>query len=272
MYVTHPSISDPREPGGRFGNQLFMIASTIGIAKFNDFKWAFKSWHNNKYFAKTLPVLPVLPDILHIPQVVNEKGFNYSPVILPQTSLVHLSGYFQSPKYFNNAEEEVRDTFQFGDQKVKVKQAYDNAKLGITCSISVRRTDYVKLQHIHPLQRDDYWVEAQRAIEEKMPIDSYIIFSDDTDWCKENIQLFKKTGKKVYIMKGTNSFDDFVMITLCNSHIIVNSSFSWWAAWLDQKKDKVVVMPKMWFGPQGPWSGPEDAEGKDLHVEGWIRI
>ena len=90
--------------------------------------------------------------------------------------------------------------------------------------------------------------------------------SDDINWCKENKQLFTKTGKKVLFMQGRNDMDDFVMMSLCSNNIITNSSFSWWAAWLNTNRDKVVVMPKQWFGINGP------SDGKDLQAEGWIKV
>jgi len=67
-------------------------------------------------------------------------------------------------------------------------------------------------------------------------------------------------------MQGRNDIDDFIMMTLCEHNIITNSTFSWWAAWLNANKDKVVVTPRQWFGPNGP------SDGKDLYVEGWIKV
>jgi hypothetical protein len=70
--------------------------------------------------------------------------------------------------------------------------------------------------------------------------------------------LFNKTGKRVIFFSGRTQIDDFIGITLCKTNIITNSTFSWWGAWLNKNPDKWVVMPRLWFGPVGPWSGPSD--------------
>ncbi len=258
MYVTHTNVTNSGEYG--LGNQLFQIASTIGIAKANNRQFGFfKPWYNNKYFKNELPIIQnVSKDLIY----VKEKSFDYNPVeISKSSSLVSLDGYFQSPKYFENAEQEIKKAFEIKDELVnEVKEVlYANkSDLGYTCSISVRRGDYVRLQHIHPLQPDEYWHNAQKIIEYGHAIDTYVVFSDDIEWCKQNKHLFNKTGKRVIFFSGRTQIDDFIGITLCKTNIITNSTFSWWGAWLNKNPDKWVVMPRLWFGPVGPWSGPSD--------------
>ena len=96
------------------------------------------------------------------------------------------------------------------------------------------------------------------------------MFSDDIDWCKKNSHLFTKTGAKVVFFSGRTQIDDFIAISLCSHNIITNSTFSWWGAWLNNNPNKQIVMPKLWFGPVGPWSGP--SEGADLHCDDWYVI
>lgn len=268
MYIIHPTVTKSGEYG--LGNQLFQIASSIGIAKDHnaDFR-VIGEWHNNKYFQNKLPSF--VGDLKE-PVVVKENSFDYYPVVLPANKpLIYLEGYFQSPKYFKEAEKEVRKAFEFKEEHIApVKQYLDSANLGNTCSISVRRGDYVRLQHIHPLQPDSYWVNAQNIIEKNKTIDTYVIFSDDIQWCRQNVHLFKATGKKVVFFQGRTQIDDFIAITLCKHNIITNSTFSWWGAWLNKNTDKLVVMPKLWFGPVGPWSGP--SEGADLRCQNWYII
>lgn len=266
MYVTHTYIPRTGEYG--LGNQLFQVASTIGIAKAHNRPWGFLPWHNNKYFKHTLPSLP----INDLPQtVVSEKRFDYDSIVLPDNSNAVLSGYLQSWKYFENAKEEVCNAFTIKEEHVlSVENALSPLSIGRTCSISVRRGDYVNLQHIHPLQPEEYWVNAQNVVEQHATVDTYIVFSDDINWCRENINLFNKTGKRVIFFTSGAQILDFTAITLCNANITTNSTFSWWGAYLNRNVDKVVVMPKLWFGPTGPWSGPSNAN--DLHVEGWFRV
>jgi len=262
MQVTHFGIVDGK--GGRFGNQLFLIASTIGIAISSDLKYGFAEWKNNRYFKEALPGLAPGPG-----EVVKEQGFDYSPVTLSKTNFTYLEGYFQSDKYFNTPQaiEAIRKYFTFKDEYVApVKEALLQANLGDTCSIHVRRGDYLKYPNIHIQQPADYWVNAQKEIESRTNVNTYIVFSDDIDWCRANVNLFNQTGKKVLFMKGRSDIDDFIMMTLCNHNIITNSSYSWWGAWLNNNDNKIVVMPKLWFGSDGP------SDGKDLQVKGWLKI
>ena len=264
MQVTHLNIGKCGEYG--LGNQLFQIASTIGIAKVHNIKWAFPKWKNNTYFKNLLPAFAPFAGV-----IIKEVSFNYSPVLAPRDSFIYLEGYFQSYKYFQDANTDVKDALEFNEQLVlDVQNALGDILLQNTCSISVRRGDYVNLQHIHPLQPDNYWPSAQKTLEEKVNIDTYLIFSDDIEWCRSNKHLFNSTGKKVIFFNGRHQFDDLVGITLCKHNIITNSTFSWWGAWLNKNVNKIVIMPKTWFGPTGPWSGP--STGDDLRVESWITV
>jgi hypothetical protein len=265
MQVTHLNIGKCGEYG--IGNQLFQIASTIGIAKAHNIKWAFPKWKNNTYFKTPLPAFAPGAGV-----VVKEVSFDYFPYSIPKDSFVYMDGYFQSYKYFQDASVEVREALEFNEQLVLDIESALGAVISRqnTCSISVRRGDYVNLQHIHPLQPDSYWSSSQKLLEEKVNIDTYLVFSDDIKWCHVNKHLFNSTGKKVIFFSGRHQFDDLVGITLCKHNIITNSTFSWWGAWLNKNKDKIVIMPKTWFGVAGPWSGP--STGDDLRVKGWITV
>jgi len=269
MQVTHLGIANTGEYG--LGNQMFQVAATIGIATKNKLQYGFPDWHNNKLFSKKLPRVDVGQGV-----IIKEKSFEYNPVELSGNCFTSLEGYFQSWKYFDDYFTVVLKAFQFNDHHFSfVKNIYDSANFGKTCSISVRRGDYLTLQNIHPLQPDNYWIQAQELVESKMrsinsQIDTYLVFSDDIPWCKKNKHLFNRTGKKVIFVEGRNQGDDFMMITLCNCNIITNSTFSWWGAYLNKNPDNVVVMPKTWFGPAGPWSGPSNAD--DLQYPTWHRI
>jgi len=258
MQVTHLALA-PNGNSGRFGNQLFLVASTIGIALNNNMKYAFPEWKNNIYFKKKLPQLAPGTGITY-----SEPSFKYTPVNFTDKQFVYLSGYFQSPKYFQNYEDTIRETFEFKDNFINnVKSVLDEAKLGTTCSIHVRRGDYLNYTDIHPQQPAEYWSSAQKVIEDHENINTYVVFSDDINWCKQNKQLFNTTGKRVVFMQGRNEIDDFIGMMYCDHNIITNSTFSWWAAWLNTNKNKAVVMPKLWFGPKGP------PDSTDLQVEGW---
>ncbi len=92
------------------------------------------------------------------------------------------------------------------------------------------------------------------------PNTDYLLFSDDLAWCRENFQ-----GDNIFLSDTGNAVEDFVRMTLCDHHIIANSTFSWWGAWLNPKVNKLIVAPKQWFGRQ-----TKHHDTKDLLPPDWI--
>ena len=105
----------------------------------------------------------------------------------------------------------------------------------------------------------DYYKKAIDIIEE----DHYpVIFSDDINWCKNNLDM-----PDAFYSDGNDQFVDMCLMSNCDSHIIANSSFSWWGAWLGCGiKQKTVVAPQKWFGPK-----LEDKNTNDIYCEGWFK-
>jgi hypothetical protein len=170
-----------------------------------------------------------------------------------------LDGYWQSEKYFIENENEIRSNLEIP----KHIKSYIMNKYNIlnkeTVSIHVRRGDYINLQNIHPLQSIDYYENAYDIINDNSI--NVLVFSDDINWCKENIKFNNIT----YIEGETNIIDMYIM-SLCTHNIISNSSFSWWGAWLNDNKNKKVIAPINWFGPKSNfYTG-------DIIPEKWIRI
>ena len=105
-------------------------------------------------------------------------------------------------------------------------------------SLHIRRTDYLELDHHNSLGLDYY----EKALGEFDSDRTIIIFSDDAEWCKEQ-KLFD--GDRFLVAEGNINYVDLCLMTLCTGHIIANSSFSWWGAWLSNSKK--VIAPKNWF-------------------------
>ena len=125
-----------------------------------------------------------------------------------------------------------------------------------TVSLHVRRTDYVNLQNYHPIAAIQYYKDALDLIEH----DKVVVFSDDINWCKKNF----KFNNMVFI-EGNSNIEDLYLMSMCNNNVIANSSFSWWAAWLNKNEYKKIVAPKVWFGPAAP-------SDKDIIPDTWIKI
>ena len=234
---------------GRLANQMFQYASLKGISKNRGFEYVIPP--ENK-FGETDPL--VRSDPLNIHNCFN-IGYNrigmYPNQILAERmhtfdqelfencpDNVDLFGYYQSPKYFNHIEDEIRKDFSFSQDLVDSCQEVIDTLGGDVISLHIRRTDY-KANPNHPLQPIEYYKSAL----DKLPKDSsVVVFSDDYEWCESN-EAFSDDRFAV----SNNAADfDLCLMTLCNYHIIANSSYSWWGAWLS-KSDKIIA-PKNWFG------------------------
>lgn len=168
--------------------------------------------------------------------------------------LAHTSGYFvghwNNEGYFKSSENVIREDF-------KLKQPFGKSSEKITekillepeaTSIHIRRGDYVsipKIAAVHLTLPITYYKEACNRIVEKKPNAMFFIFSDDILWAKEN---FPKNFKTVFVSTPEiPDYEELILMSLCKHHIIANSTFSWWGAWLNQNPGKIVIAPKQWF-------------------------
>jgi hypothetical protein len=167
--------------------------------------------------------------------------FHYIKRLPPDPSIV--SGYFQSERYFKTCEKLVRQTFMPSARildEIRSKygwlfQQYDQPLV----SIHVRRGDYLALPKHHPVLPTDYYEKAIRCLPDAS---AYVVFSDDIEWCKENLHGHR------YQFINDKDYLELIMMSMCTHHIICNSSFSWWGAWLNTNRNKKIVAPKTWFG------------------------
>lgn len=181
--------------------------------------------------------------------------------------LIYFKGFYQSEKYFTSIKKKVHDTFTFdksiANQKtIALLKQMDADKDSI--SIHIRRGDYLLPKHwktTGSVCQLPYYLNAIAEMERKIKTPSYYVFSDDITWVKENIPL----AKAIYIdwNKGEDSWQDMMLMSHCRHHIICNSTFSWWGAWLNPHKDKTVIAPNRWF---------QHCETPDIYPEGWIKI
>ncbi len=179
---------------------------------------------------------------------------------------VYLNGHFQSEKYFREYSNEIKQIFSYPEiiqKNVMDKMLNENIYSSHinTCSIHVRRGDYLNSPNHHPTQNMNYYMKAIK----QMPKDSvFLIFSDDIAWCKQN---FPDLPEKFKFIEGAVDHEDLLLMSLCKNNIICNSTFSWWAAWLNNNINKKVIIPKNWFGPAYAHYNTED-----LYCEDWIKI
>ena len=153
---------------------------------------------------------------------------------------IDIFGYYQTHKYFEHIEDEIREDFTFDPQLVKACKEFLEYTYVYrdVIALHIRRGDYVSNPN-HPSQPILYY---QRALE-MLPDLDVIVFSDDAEWCKQQ-EIF--SSDRFSISEGNTTDADLCLMSMCQYHIIANSSFSWWGAWL--AKSKKVIAPKNWFG------------------------
>jgi hypothetical protein len=192
-------------------------------------------------------------------EVYNVGSFHYCEI--PKFGRnIKLSGFFQSDKYFKKNRDEILSLFEPNDEiKNKLQSIYGEILKNKTCSIHVRRGDYLHLENYHSVLSHDYYQKSYEIIGSESV---YLIFSDDIEYCKTQFEYIKN---KVFI---TDLFDyeELYLMSFCDNNIIANSSFSWWGAWLN-KKENIVISPKKWFGPT-----LHSYITDDLYSENWVII
>lgn len=163
--------------------------------------------------------------------------------------LYHLNGYWQGEKYFANCANEIREELQLIN-KPEIPED--------SLSIHVRRTDYLGLQAYHPVQTLSYY---ESAIDLLNHTGNIYIFSDDIQWCKDNFKF-----NKMHFIHNEDPLIDLWIMSSCEKNVIANSTFSWWAAWLNNSPNKKVICPKNWFGVSAPYSD------RDILDNDWIKL
>ncbi|BBV40288.1 alpha-1,2-fucosyltransferase [Citrobacter portucalensis] len=198
------------------------------------------------------PRIPFCIRQLLFSNIYIEKDLSFDPEIDKKSIDKKIVGYFQCEKYFLEFREEILKEFKpkasFSEYQ---KEVMNCIKSNHSCSIHIRRGDYVSSQianDTHGTCDKRYFSQAIDYLKSKEAITSdtvLFIFSDDIEWCKENISYSHKT----YFVHGdpVRVELDLWLMSLCDNNIISNSSFSWWGAWLNENENKTVVAPKSWF-------------------------
>jgi hypothetical protein len=186
----------------------------------------------------------------NVGKTYRENTFTYNPNIFDVEDSTEIDGYFQSYKYFHKYREEILKDFTF-------KSYVPNKPIPKVnmVSIHVRRGDYVAHPGFHTLDVD-YYI---KALEEHFSDRDYtfLVFSDDIEWCK---QVFKEG---FIFMENTAPIEDLFMMSGCVHHILSNSTFSWWGAYLSNDGGKVIA-PNKWY--------TDNRSLNDLYLPNWIKI
>jgi hypothetical protein len=209
---------------GQMGNQLWEIASTIGEARRHGDVAGFPDWRYRPYFNVPDDLFPDLSDPAR--RETHDLGWDY----------------LQDRRYLEGVEDEVREYFR-PRPEVWTRLATRFAELLALehkTSLHVRRGDYLVHPGIFISLTPDYYHEAMSQTE-----GPYLVFSDDLEWCRQHLR-----GDCIF-MEHNRNFEDLFLLSACDEHIIANSTFSWWGAWLSGRP---TVCPSQWWVPSYPLS------------------
>lgn len=265
---------------GQLGNQMFQIASTIGIASKNSMFYAFPDWSYQQYFANPLPNSRDFIEAHKTPfKTIKEDAFTFEETELDTYYNYDILGYRQSWKYWEPlAKDLILKYFEF-DKKVldKVNKVWYKILLEKPVSVHVRMKDYLEFSEYHTnLHLTDYYKDAVKLLEGQnfndKPI-KYIIFSDDIEWCKTNIVELLGNGLRsdnLLFSQDQDEVADMALMSLCSHSIIANSTFSWWGAYLNKNEFKIVISPN---GLKYSWFGKKLLhDTKDLIPKDWCKL
>lgn len=199
---------------------------------------------------------------------VLERAFTFDPSILDLAPPAVLIGNWQSERYFADCADLVRADFQLAGHLTS-----DRARFAQTIadrnavSVHVRRGDYVSnpvANAYHGTCDPDWYASAKRRMDEVVPKANYVVFSDDPGWARANLPDF---ADALFVEPSADGKDeqDLHLMALCRHHIIANSSFSWWGAWLNPRPEKRVIAPLHWFNGAAH-------DTRDLIPAGWVRL
>ncbi len=250
---------------GGLGNQMFQYAfaralnstgKTVGadISSFdniNSREWELEIFDN---IDKTL-IRPnrekktIIGKILRKEKILieNENEFRVRQSRFFDVENVKIIGYFQSPHYFEKIAETVKKEFAFNENDIGLQNAIKQVEKENSVAIHVRRGDYLKYPEIYGnICTLDYYKNAIEYINNNQVEAKFYVFSDDIEWAKEQ-EVFKNS---VFVEHDTytdeKAWMDMCLMSHCKHNIIANSSYSWWASYLNRNKNKIVIMPHKW--------------------------
>jgi hypothetical protein len=202
-----------------------------------------------------------------------DRKFRYDEEIFELKGDRYFEGWWQSEKYFADVATDIRERFTFagqpGDRNVDLLASI-GAREATAVSVHVRRGDFLKLPETMVCGRE-YYENAFREIGKRVMRPAFIIFSDDIRWCRANLDT---GGDAVFVdwNSGNDSWRDMWLMSRCGAHIVANSSFSWWSAWLDPSPQAIVVAPDKWSNASTKSWAFYRYDFSDIVPPGWIRV
>lgn len=257
---------------GQLGNQMFQYAAVKGIArnrgydfKIPNHKDAVNDGIGNMLRTELFDAFDISQDVvgfLETEKYVQEPHYEFSEELFNNCpDNVSLVGFFQTQKYFKHIKKEIKKDFKFKKQIRSecadiIDEVFDDP-----IALHIRRGDFLINAANHHNLTLDYYEHALKKFHHTRQV---VIFTDDPDWVGAQ-DVFK--SKRFIVSQNNGAYHDMYMMSKCTDFIIANSTFSWWAAWLCENEDKMVVCPSKWFGVNN-----QDKNTKDLYPKGWLML
>ena len=214
-----------------------------------------------------------LPKLASSPNEYREPHFHYDPAFEALGPQARIFGYFQSERYFRGIATSLREAFRprepLSGSAAAALARIEASRLPI--SVHVRRGDYLNsaTKEVHGILGEAYYGEALARLEASVgPEAELFVFSDDAA-AAEQMLNFAPKSRLVHVRGDPKRpWEDMALMARCRHHVVANSSFSWWGAWLNTSSDKVVVAPRAWFAP----NISKKTNMADLYPPGWIMV
>jgi hypothetical protein len=270
---------------GRLGNQMFQYAGLRGIAAKRGYDWCIPPenyQHRDNYgLFETFEMTNVKESNIGFVSgsVVQENDFCFTQDFFDACpDEVSLDGYFQTEKYFNHIRDEILEDFTFRSEYLKPCKEYIDSLDQPPIFLHVRQSDNIGREEYHPILPISYFEDALSNWSDDTPC---FVFTDDLEWCKsqdyfkQDRFLFNENAERYsyQTVDGTGQMQntllpqtDLCLMSLCSGGIVANSSFSWWGAWLQNNRGKIVAPnPKKWFG-----TAQSHLDTSDIVPDNWI--
>lgn len=270
---------------GRLGNQMFQYAALRGIAAKRGYDWCIPPDtydHKDNYgLFETFEMTNVKESNIGFVSgdCIQENNHCFIPEFFDECpDNVSLDGYYQTEKYFTHIEKEIHDDFTFKKNYLIPCQEYINSLSSAPIFLHIRQSDNIGREQYHPILSIEFFENALKQFAEDTLC---FVFTDDMEWCKS--QEFFKQERFLFNEKnerysyqnidGTGKLQntllpqiDLCLMSLCSGGIIANSSFSWWGAWLQNNRGKIITPnSKVWFG-----SAMTHLDTSDIVPKRWI--
>lgn len=241
---------------GRLGNQIFQFATLYSVGFSKGIDVCIPAQQELTAIFK-MPGIKISNDV-NIKHLYKEPSNEFNPGVFLVPDNTDITGYFQAGSYFNHTADNIRKMLTFKDDIMsESKKKMEKFAGSPVCSIHIRRGDYLNLSNFHTNLDMSYYNTAMQIVRHNVPNSKFVVFSDDPAWCKSIMP------DEIHVDDSSQEIS-LCMMSLCPMHIIANSSFSWWGAWLS--KSQAVVAPKLWFANDGPKTW------QSVYEQGWVVI